>query len=208
MTMIAWRSESSLRKICREQHADHQWVQRALIVTVTALAWTGGAATADDLDVERRFGDVDVLGRTPHYVDVGVGIFDILKRVSTSRRSVAGEIELRIGQKIYGIGPAIGLMANTEGGVFGYALAYSDLKYRDFVFTPFAGLGGYSKGDSSDLGGIFQFRLGLDAAYQFPNRHRLGLQLAHISNAGSHSYNPGEEELYLTYAVPFQVKER
>jgi hypothetical protein len=29
--------------------------------------------------------------------------------------------------------------------------------------------------------------------------------VAHISNAGSHSYNPGEEELYLTYAMPFQI---
>jgi hypothetical protein len=37
-------------------------------------------------------------------------------------------------------------MANTDGGVFGYVLAYSDLKYGDFVFTPFAGLGGYSRG--------------------------------------------------------------
>jgi lipid A 3-O-deacylase len=185
--------------------SNNQFMQRSLIVIVAVLACTGGAATADDAGVVRRFGHVDVLGRTPHYADVGIGIFDIVKRVSTSRRSVAGEIELRIGEKIYGIGPAIGLMANTDGGVFGYALAYSDLKYRDFVFTPFAGLGGYSRGDSSDLGGVFQFRSGLGAAYQFPNQHRLGLQVAHISNAGSHSYNPGEEELYLTYAMPFQI---
>lgn len=180
-------------------------MQRSLIATITALAWTAGAATADDAGAVYRFGDVDVLGRTPHYVDVGIGVFDTLKRVSTSRRSGAGEIELRIGEKIYGIGPAIGLTANMDGGMFGYALAYSDLKYRDFVFTPFAGLGGYSRGDSSDLGGVFQFRLGLGAAYQFPNRHVFGLQVAHISNAGSHNYNPGEEELYLTYAVPFKI---
>ena len=180
-------------------------MQRSLIATIAVLAWTAGAAAADDAGVVHRFGDVDVLGRTPHYVDVGIGVFDILKRVSTSRRSVAGEIELRIGEKMYGIGPAIGLMANTDGGVFGYVSAYSDLQYRDLVFTPFAGLGGYSEGNSSDLGGIFQFRLGIGAAYQFSNGHLLGIRVAHISNAGSHDYNPGEEELYLTYAVPLKI---
>jgi lipid A 3-O-deacylase len=202
MTMVAWGSEG-FETICSTMSiADPQ---KSLIGALMALAWAAGTATADDAGVAWRFADVDVLGRTPHYVDAGIGVFDILSRVSTSRRSVAGKIELRIGEKIYGIGPAIGLIANTDGGVFGYASAYSDIKYQDYVFTPFAGLGGYSSGDSSNLGGVFQFRLGLGAAYQFPTQHRLGIQVGHISNAGSHSYNPGEEELFLTYAVPFRI---
>lgn len=188
-----------------DSHRGHQSVQTSVIAAIAALALTAGSATADDAGVVRRFGDVDVLGRTPHYADVGIGAFDILKRVSTSRRSLAGQIELRIGEKLYGIGPAIGVMANTDGGVFGYVSAYSDVKYREFLFTPFAGIGGYSGGKSSDLGGTFQFRLGIGAAYQFPNGHLLGIRVAHISNAGSHDYNPGEEELYLTYAVPLKI---
>ena len=35
------------------------------------------------------------------------------------------------------------------------------------------------------------------------NRHRLVLNLAHISNATIHDKNAGEEEFYITYAIPF-----
>lgn len=101
------------------------------------------------------------------------------------------------------LGPAIGLMANTDGGVFGYGGLYADIAYGNFIVTPLAGFGGYREGDSTDLGGVFQFRLSIGVSYQFENRHRLGLNLAHVSNATIHEINPGEEELYLTYAIPF-----
>ena len=63
-------------------------------------------------------------------------------------------------------------------------------------------MGGYHTGDSSDLGGVFEFRLSLDIAYRFDNRHRLGVRAAHISNGGVNEQNPGEEELFLTYSIP------
>lgn len=69
--------------------------------------------------------------------------------------------------------------------------------------TPFLGLGGYSEGDDTDLGGVFQFRASLNLAYQFHDGSRFGVRFAHISNAGIHDRNPGEEELLLTYSIPF-----
>ena len=62
--------------------------------------------------------------------------------------------------------------------------------------------GGYHGGDSTGLGGVFQFRLSLDVAFRFDNGHRLGVRGAHISNAGVNEQNPGEDELFLTYSVP------
>jgi lipid A 3-O-deacylase len=61
-------------------------------------------------------------------------------------------------------------------------------------------MGGYHEGDSADLGGVFQFRESIDLAYRFDNGHRLGVRVAHISNAGIHDKNPGEEEILLTYS--------
>jgi hypothetical protein len=65
------------------------------------------------------------------------------------------------------------------------------------------GPGGYVQGHSKDLGGIFQFRTELWVAYQFDGGARLGARIAHLSNAGIHHSNPGEEELLVTYAPPF-----
>jgi len=130
-------------------------------------------------------------------------MFDLFKRKSSSRRSAAGRVEFRVGHKIYGIGPALGFLANTDGGAYGYRAVYADLKYHDLVLTPLAGLGAYQEGDGSDLGGVFQFRLALGVSYQFADKSRAGLTLAHVSNAGIHDDNPGEDEIYLTYALPF-----
>jgi hypothetical protein len=148
-------------------------------------------------------GDLAVLGDTPHYLDLGVGVFDLRATFDRSERSAAGRVELLGGKKLWFLGPAIGLMANTDGGVFGYGGLYADIAYRNFIVTPFAGFGGYRQKNSSDLGGIFQFRVSLGISYVFANRHRLGLNLAHISNASTHDKNGGEEELYITYAIPF-----
>ena len=87
--------------------------------------------------------------------------------------------------------------------MFGYGGLYADIAYRNVTVTPLAGLGGYRQKDSSELGGVFQFRLSLEVSHVFANRHRFGLNLAHISNASIHDRNPGGEELYMTYAIPF-----
>ena len=77
---------------------------------------------------------------------------------------------------------------NVDGGLFGYVGTYGE-------FTPQIAMGGYHTGDSSDLGGVFEFRLSLDIAYRFDNGHRLGVRAAHISNGGVNEQNPGEGEL-------------
>ena len=146
---------------------------------------------------------IELLGKTPNYLDLGVGVFDVFKRDSQSKRSASGRLELRLGEKLYGFGPLIGLMANVDGGVNGYGGLYVDLAIGDVIVTPIAALSGYAQGDSSDLGGVFQFRIGLGAAYEFENKLRLGVRLSHISNASLHDDNPGEEEIYLTVAIPF-----
>ncbi len=173
------------------------------VATIALLVFLPAAVTADDTPRVYSFGGLDLLGQSPHYVDVGVGVFDLFERKSSSRRSAAGRVEFRLGHKTYGIGPAVGFLANTDGGAYGYGAVYADLKYHDLVLTPLAGLGAYREGDSSDLGGVFQFRLALGVSYQFADKSRVGLTLAHISNAGVHDDNPGEDEVYLSYALPF-----
>lgn len=161
------------------------------------------ATAEDDRNVVGDLWGIELLGRTPNYVDLGIGVFDVFERDDDSKRSLSGRVELRIGEKLYGFGPLIGLMANADGAVDGYGGLYVDLAVGDVIVTPIAAVSGYAEGDSVDLGGVFQFHIGLGAAYEFENKLRVGVRLAHLSNAGIHDDNPGEEEVYLTVALPF-----
>lgn len=138
-------------------------------------------------------------------LQLGAGVFNVVNNAETEGhdgRSAEGRLELRLGEKFYSIGPLLGLMANSDGGVFGYGGLYTDIRIGSWIVTPSGGLGGYAEGDSRDLGGIFQFHLGLDVAYQFDNGSRLGAKFAHISNAWIHDSNPGVESVLLTYSIP------
>jgi lipid A 3-O-deacylase len=149
-------------------------------------------------------GPVRLVGNEPSYLDLGAGAFNVQGHPE-SETLPEGKVEFRYGQKLFYIGPAIGLLANTKGGVFGYAGFYADFALGPFVLTPLAAVGGYHRGGSEDLGEVFQFRTGGTLSYQFDNQSRLGVQFAHISNAGLSRQNPGENELLLTYAIPLHL---
>ena len=101
-----------------------------------------------------------------------------------------------------GFAPLIGLMANSDGAVFGYGGIQTDIALDErWVATPAFGVGGYHEADSRDLGGIFQFHLGLTIAYGVAEGQSLGLTWAHISNAGIHEANPSANSLLVTYRV-------
>ncbi len=162
---------------------------------------SGGAQAGGDGHVAFRVGAVEFLGTGPSYVDVGVGVFDVFLE-DDDITTPAARIELRWGEKLFFIGPAIGIMANTDGGVFGYGGIYADIRYGNFILMPLLAVGGYHQGDSKDLGGVFQFRVGLGFNYQTDGGERIGIRLDHVSNAGTHSSNPGEEELLFTLSIP------
>ncbi len=143
----------------------------------------------------------------PDFLSLGLGMFNVIER---QEETVEGRIEYNFGQKAFasnsffkGLGPMVGVMANGDGGAFGYGAGYLDLQFGDHVVVwPAFGVGGYREGNSTDLGGTFQFHLGLTVAYRFESNHRLGVYFAHISNGGLHDANPGNNSLLLTYSLP------
>jgi lipid A 3-O-deacylase len=144
-------------------------------------------------------GPVVVHGDEADALTLGLGVFDPFKKVNDE--AAAATLEYRLGRKLFVIGPAIGGMANTDGGLFGYLGLYGDISVGKVYFTPQLAVGAYHQGDSRDLGGVFQFRETVEFSYRFDNGQRLGVRVAHISNAHIHEFNPGEEEYYLTYAI-------
>ena len=168
-------------------------------LVAAALAWPLATAAAEKRPITPflELGPVVLHGSEADLLLLGLGAFDPFDDGS----ALAGTLEYRLGRKLLFIGPAIGGMANTDGGLFGYFGLYFDLSAGPVYFTGQLATGAYREGDSRDLGGVFQFRQSIDLAYRFANGHRLGARVAHISNADIHDRNPGEEEYYLTYAI-------
>lgn len=156
------------------------------------------APAADRQEIFSQIGKVKILGNGPHYLDLAGGRFDAFD----GDDALAANLEWRSGRKYHFIGPAIGLLANTDGGIFGYGGIYADFAIGHIAINLSWGAGGYERGDSRDLGGVFQFIENLTLAYQFENGLRAGVRYQHISNADLHDKNPGNDSIFLSLAYP------
>lgn len=179
----------------------HAHIGRPALALALLCSIGAGAAAAQARGAPLDLGPAQLAGDEPSYVDLAAGTFGT-RPGHVAPDAASGRVELRYGKKLFHLGPALGVLGNTKGGVFGYAGVYADLRLGDVVITPLAGAGGYHRGRGEDLGGTFEFRLSLGAAYELSGGSRLGLQYGHISNAESHRINPGENELLVTYALP------
>lgn len=142
-------------------------------------------------------------GAEPSYLDFGAGAFNAFDG-NGSRPVPEIQGELRYGGKVLYLGPAVGIAANSRHGLILYGGLYSDLAFGPVIVTPFGGVAGYYEGEGKDLGGAFEFRLSLSVRYEMTNGDRVGLQFAHVSNAYTGRINPGDEELLLTWSLPFR----
>jgi hypothetical protein len=145
-----------------------------------------------------------VLGAESSYLDLGAGVFDVpIHRGAVTTGE--GRIEFRYGEKLFYIGPAVGVLVNGKGGVYGYGGVHSDIAFDRIVVTPLAAVGAYRRGDGADLGGTLEFRLSIAAAYELDDKSRLGLQIAHLSNGGLYHRNPDDNEVLVTYSFPLHL---
>lgn len=137
----------------------------------------------------------------PAFLALSVGAYDM------NDDSTAGEFraEYRFSEanKLWIFTPFIGVMATTDKAVYGYAGLGVDIPLgQRVVLIPSAAVGAYHDGDGKDLGHTLEFRTGLELAYRFDNRSRLGIAWHHISNANLGDSNPGTESVVLTYSMP------
>ena len=135
----------------------------------------------------------------PDYLTLSLGGFD----VNDDETSAEFRMEYRSGRKYFFLKPMIGLLGNSEGGIYGYGGVNLDLYFvKRWVMMPSFAMGGYRRGGSKDLGSIIEFHSGLEIAYRFDDRGRLGVAFSHISNASISNNNPGTESLVLSYSIP------
>ena len=152
-------------------------------------------------------GGLRLLGDDDHFLKLGAGAFDVAQisgeRVNAGTRFGA-QAELRLGKKILWVGPVAGVLANHDGGVYGYAGGHFDFAWGRWRGGPLLSLGAYEEGDGKDLGGVFQFHVGASLSVQLAGGSRVGFTFAHLSNAFIHDENPGTEFLLLHWMLPLR----
>jgi lipid A 3-O-deacylase len=138
----------------------------------------------------------------PDFIHFGAGWYDF-QRPKT--QSAEFDIAYRSDYKLWFLKPHGGLLATSDGQVYGYGGLLFDLYFGNrFVITGSTAVGLWGQGASKkDLGHIVEFRSGLDFGYRFDDRSRLALGIYHISNTGLWAkHNPGEETALLSYQIP------
>jgi hypothetical protein len=142
-------------------------------------------------------------------INLSAGMFDW---ESSRSQEFEGRVEYRFANGFLesdgafrGFKPLVGLMATTGGSVFGYAGLAAPFAFDNgrWEIVPSAGMGAYSKGDGLDLGGTFEFHLGIGASYAVTGDSRLGVAIYHISNAATHRKNPGVNTVAITWSFAF-----
>ena len=177
------------------------WKRRCMAAGMLAGITAGAPAAAANGPAPEpllEFGPVALLDSGEDILTIGLGAYEAVDQ----NTSFAGSLEYRFGRKLFGIGPALGLIANVDGGLYGYFALYADLAIGPLVITPALGVGGSRTGESVDLGGTFAFREQLEVAWRFAQGYRLGVRIGHISNANIYEANPGEEDVMVTFGLP------
>lgn len=105
--------------------------------------------------------------------------------------------------EFFHIRPSIGGLIATNRSAYGWLGLNLDLYFGSrIVATPSTAIGAYDTGDGQDLGGILQFRNGLDIAWRFDDWARMGVGLYYMSNYGIGDQDPGIASVMLFYAHP------
>lgn len=145
---------------------------------------------------------------------IGIGQYDI---IPDDKKSAALHIQYRfadglgggkfLGGKFLGFKPLIGGFINADEGAFGFVGVAAPIAWgrRDrFEFEPSVGIGAYHQGDSTFLGGVAQFHLGMQFSAKVTRSWRAGIGLTHVSNGTIlHKKNRGTNILMATTGWDF-----
>ena len=141
------------------------------------------------------------------YGSLFLGAFDLGRENQDSQYGI--EYEFQRGVSEYELKPVVGVMRTRGASHYVYAgfnrtSPFSQSKAGlAFSISLTPGLYVYGGGEDTNLGHVFEFRSSAGLIWRFADDTRLGLHIAHLSNASVSDVNPGSELLTLTYGLPF-----
>jgi hypothetical protein len=142
---------------------------------------------------------------TPHEMVLSAGAFGVDADDDTVAELGVELVTRGVGYRLFGADRRLelsyGVMATQEGSLYGYSGFRFPFELNErWTLTPQLATGLYEEGDGVDLGGLVEFRSGIELAARVGEGHRLGLMLYHLSNAGLYDSNPGIESVVVTWS--------
>lgn len=142
---------------------------------------------------------------TPQELLVSAGAFGVDSDDETVAELGVELVTEGVGYRLFGadrrLELAYGVMATAEGSLYAYSGFRFPFQLADrWTLIPQLATGLYEEGDGKDLGGLVEFRSGIELAARVGEGHRLGLMLYHLSNAGLYDSNPGTESVVATWS--------
>jgi hypothetical protein len=141
----------------------------------------------------------------PPRVALGAGAFDVTPSPHNKGGGTAaeGRVEYRFPDIGWVVAPFVGVSGTSNGAFYGYGGFGFDINFTpNAVLTPNVAAGYFYHGSGTNLGSWFEFRTGVELAWRFADRTRLGVAVNHTSNAGLAKRNPGAHSVVLMYSVP------
>ena len=167
---------------------------RFILTVIVAAAFTFGAPGPTSAAAEED---------DSHFLSLAAGYYDISDDMDAAEFRAQFRAQLRARNSFWYFKPFGGLMVTSDAAVNVFAGTLVDFKFgRRFVVTPSLAVGLYEDGNGKDLGHVVQFLTGIELAYRFDDRSRLGVAFYHLSNAGLSDNNPGTEVVSLVYSIP------
>ena len=141
-----------------------------------------------------------VVADEPAFISLGTGATGV---IADRTQGAAFNIEYRSDYEFWKIRPFVGGFATSDASLYGYFGFLMDIYFGNrWVLTPNTAVGLYAEGDGQDLGHVIEFRSGIELAYRFDDRSRLGVAVHHLSNASIGDDNPGTETALIYYSIP------
>ena len=135
----------------------------------------------------------------PDLLSMGVGIFNITKDPTHVLMELEYKTTFSHFKKARGIFG--GFITEQYSSYLYIGVGYDLFFMKHFVFTPSFCPGIYFQGKGKDLYFPLEYRSCAELCYILPNRHRIGAEFYHISNASIGRKNPGVEALVFTYSI-------
>lgn len=145
---------------------------------------------------------------TLSYLAVAAGGFDVVDNHSEQAEADL-RIEYRAATPLYQRGamqllPFAGIELTSAAALYGLGGLIAEVRFGGWNLSPGLAVGAYENGSGRKLGFPLEFRSQFEVGRELPNRHRIAVSIAHISNADLGRQNPGVEVISLYYLYPLR----
>lgn len=180
----------------------------AIAGTLAVLAGTAIAATAIAAEDKKPEPSESRDDASPSLMKLSTGLFGDIVADRESAGLFGFEYRAGPGLELLWIRPSLGVLVTMDGAGYGWLGFNVDLPLGPVVLTASTSTGIYGEGEGQDLGSLFVARNGVEIAWQFDDRSRLGAGFHHYTNYGTGDENPGMAAVTLVYSHPLKALKR